>query len=159
MFPITYRRGSGAHLDVGGARGAAIRRGLSDQLGLVVEEVEPFGLAGSAGSIPLRITVTVFGPALHSRAGLCAGRGQFSVQEISEGFAAARGLALPSQLRRMLRAQGRDLHAEFIRLLPSPPQPVSIQRWTMRRVGLMAGTAFLAFVLASMFLSAGRWRW
>jgi hypothetical protein len=33
---------------------------------------------------------------------------QFSVEEITEGFAAARGLALPSQLRRMLRAQGRD---------------------------------------------------
>ncbi|MDF2739325.1 MAG: rane protein of unknown function, putative kinase domain, partial [Actinomycetia bacterium] len=32
---------------------------------------------------------------------------QFSVEEITEGFAAARGLALPSQLRRMLRAQGR----------------------------------------------------
>jgi len=54
---------------------------------------------------------------------------QFSVEEITEGFAAARGLALPSQLRRMLRTQGRDLHAEFIRLLPTPPQPVSIQRW------------------------------
>ncbi len=27
IFPITYRGGSGAHLDVGGARGAAIRRG------------------------------------------------------------------------------------------------------------------------------------
>jgi tRNA A-37 threonylcarbamoyl transferase component Bud32 len=79
--------------------------------------------------------------------------GQFSVEEITEGFAAARGLALPSQLRRMLRAQGRDLHAEFLRLLPSPPQPVSIQRWTPRRVGLMAGTAFLVFVLAAMFLS------
>ena len=45
---------------------------------------------------------------------------QFSVQEITEGFAAARGLALPSQLRRMLRDQGRDLHAEFVRLLPDP---------------------------------------
>jgi hypothetical protein len=30
---------------------------LQDQLGLVVAEVEPFGLAGSAGSTPLRITV------------------------------------------------------------------------------------------------------
>jgi hypothetical protein len=40
-----------------------------------------------------------------------------------------------------------------VRLLPSPPQPVSIQRWTMRRVGLMAGTAFLAVVLVAMFLS------
>jgi membrane-associated phospholipid phosphatase len=57
VFPITYRRGSSAHLDVGGARGQAIRRALADQLGLVVAEVEPFGLAGSAGSTPLRIKV------------------------------------------------------------------------------------------------------
>src|SRR5215217_976294 len=58
VFPISYRRGRAAHLDVGGARGQAIRRALHDQLGLVVAEVEPFGLAGSAGSTPLRITVT-----------------------------------------------------------------------------------------------------
>jgi hypothetical protein len=63
---------------------------------------------------------------------------RFSVEEITEGFAAARGLALPSQLRRMLRDQGRDLHAEFVGLLPAPPQPVSIQRWSLRRVGLLA---------------------
>ena len=50
-------------------------------------------------------------------------RQEFSVEEITEGFAAARGLALPSQLRRMMRAQGRDLHAEFVRLLPRPPRP------------------------------------
>jgi hypothetical protein len=42
---------------VGGERGVAIRRGLQDQLGLVVEDVKPVGLAGSAGSTPLRITV------------------------------------------------------------------------------------------------------
>jgi membrane-associated phospholipid phosphatase len=57
VFPVAYRRGRAAHLDVGGARGAAIRQGLEDQLGLAVEEVKPFGLAGSAGSTPLRITV------------------------------------------------------------------------------------------------------
>jgi hypothetical protein len=68
---------------------------------------------------------------------------QFSVKEITEGFAAARGLALPSQLRRMLRAQGRDLHAEFIRLLPAPPQPIPIQRWSWRRVGLLAAVGLL----------------
>jgi hypothetical protein len=72
----------------------------------------------------------------------------FSVEEITEGFAAARGLALPSQLRRMLRAQGRDLHAEFVRLLPTPPQPVSIQRWSARRVGLWA------LILALVVLAA-----
>jgi membrane-associated phospholipid phosphatase len=57
VFPISYRRGRAAHLDVGGARGAAIRQALQDQLGLVVEEVTPFGLAGSGGSTPLRITI------------------------------------------------------------------------------------------------------
>jgi membrane-associated phospholipid phosphatase len=57
VFPISYRRGRSAHLDIGGARGAAIRHGLKDQLDLAVEDLEPFGLAGSAGSTPLRITV------------------------------------------------------------------------------------------------------
>jgi membrane-associated phospholipid phosphatase len=57
VAPITYRRGRAAHLDVGGARGQAIRRALADQLGLIVEDVQPFGLSGSAGSTPLRITV------------------------------------------------------------------------------------------------------
>jgi PAP2 superfamily protein len=57
VFPVAYRRGRGAHLDVSGPRGVAIRRGLEDQLGLDVTEVKPFGLSGSAGSTPLRITV------------------------------------------------------------------------------------------------------
>jgi tRNA A-37 threonylcarbamoyl transferase component Bud32/membrane-associated phospholipid phosphatase len=57
VFPVAYRRGRSAHLDVTGARGQAIRRGLQDQLGLVATEVKPFGLSGSAGSTPLRITV------------------------------------------------------------------------------------------------------
>jgi membrane-associated phospholipid phosphatase/tRNA A-37 threonylcarbamoyl transferase component Bud32 len=57
VFPVSYRRGRSAHLDVTGARGLAIRRALQDQLGLAVEEVRPFGLGGSAGSTPLRITV------------------------------------------------------------------------------------------------------
>jgi hypothetical protein len=47
----------------------------------------------------------------------------------------------------MLKAQGRDLHAEFVRLLPSPPQPVSIQRWSLRRVGLMVAVVLLVALL------------
>jgi hypothetical protein len=78
---------------------------------------------------------------------------RFSVEEITEGFAAARGLALPSQLRHLLRAQGRDLHAEFIGLLPSPPQPVSIQRWSMRRFGLLGAAAVLVFLLVGFVVS------
>ena len=73
----------------------------------------------------------------------------FTVEEITEGFAAARGLALPSQLRHMLRAQGRNLHAEFVRLMPSPPQPIRVQRWSARRVGLWALILALV-VLAAM---------
>jgi tRNA A-37 threonylcarbamoyl transferase component Bud32/membrane-associated phospholipid phosphatase len=304
-YPVAYRRGRSAHLDVGGARGEAIRRALEDQLGLIVEEVKPFGLAGSAGSTPLRITIKgapprqLFGKlyaqshlrsdrwyklgrellygrledekpfntvrrlvqqedyALHKlhAAGLPSpapfgfveltpereyllvteffdgavelGEAQvdqgviddglgiirrlwdaglahrdikpanllvrdghlllidvafvearpspwrqavdlanmmlclalrsspeqvyrralqyFTVQEITEGFAAAHGLALPSQLRHLLRAQGRNLHAEFIRLLPRPPRPIRVQRWSVRRVGLWA--AILAVVV------------
>src|SRR6266540_1875530 len=273
-FPVTYRRGRSAHLDVTGARGVAIRRGLEDQLGLVVEEVKPFGLEGSGGSTPLRIKLEGTPPRylfakLYARGHLRADRWyklgrellygrledekpfntvrrlvqqedyalrvmrdaglpsptpqgfveltpdreyllvteffdgarelgetkaevdeqviddafaelrptpwrqavdlanmmlclalrssaeqvyrralrQFTVEEITEGFAAARGLALPSQLRRMLRSQGRDLHAEFVRLLPTPPQPIRIQRWSLRRLGLLALVAvLLAFV-------------
>ena len=304
-YPVTYRRGRSAHLDVGGARGQAIQRALEDQLGLIVEEVKPFGLAGSAGSTPLRIKVKgdpprqLFGKlyaqshlrsdrwyklgrellygrledekpfhtvrrlvqqedyslhklhlaglpspapfgfveltpereyllvaeffqgavelgevevdqgviddglsiirrlwdaglahrdikpanllvrddhlllidvafvearpspwrqavdlanmmlclALRSSPELVYRRAlqYFTVEEITEGFAAARGLALPSQLRHLLRAQGRNLHAEFIRLLPSPPRPIRVQRWSARRVGLWA--AILALVV------------
>ncbi len=313
VFPVSYRRGRTAHLDVSGARGLAIRQALHDQLGLVVDDVQPFGLAGSAGSTPLRIKVkgdpgtTLFGK-LYARSHLRADRGyklgrellygrledekpfntvrrlvqqedyalqklylaglptprpygvveltpereyllvseffagavelgeaevddqviddglgiirklwdaglahrdikpanllvrdgrlllidvaftevrptpwrqavdlanmmlclalrsspeqvygrarrQFSAEEISEGFAAARGLALPSQLRRMLREQGRDLHAEFLRLLPERPRPIRIQRWSARRVGLLLLVVPLAALLAWGFQS------
>jgi tRNA A-37 threonylcarbamoyl transferase component Bud32 len=85
----------------------------------------------------------------------------FTVEEITEAFAplslagagrsplATLGLALPSQLRGMLRAQGRDLYAEFVRLLPSPPRPIRMQRWSARRVGLWAAILAL-LVLAAL---------
>jgi tRNA A-37 threonylcarbamoyl transferase component Bud32/membrane-associated phospholipid phosphatase len=57
VFPVTYRRGRSAHLDVGGRRGDAIRRALKEQLGISVVDVQPFGLAGSGGSTPLRLEV------------------------------------------------------------------------------------------------------
>jgi tRNA A-37 threonylcarbamoyl transferase component Bud32/membrane-associated phospholipid phosphatase len=309
VFPVTYGRGRTAHLDVGGSRGQAIRRALEDQLGLVAAGVEPFGLAGSAGSTPLRITLkgdpgaALFGK-LYARSHLRSDRWyklgrellygrledekpfhtvrrlvqqedyalrvvrdgglpspapygfveltpdreyllvteffdgatelgeaeaevgdqiidgglkiirklwdaglahrdikpanllvrngqlllidvafvearpspwrqavdlanmmlclalrssaeqvyqralrQFSVEEITEGFAAARGLALPSQLRRMLREKGRDLHGEFLQLLPRRPRPIRIQRWSARRAGLLALIVALAALL------------
>src|SRR6185503_7448291 len=80
---------------------------------------------------------------------------QFSVEEITEGFAAARGLALPSQLRRMMRAQGRNLHADFVRLLPRAPRLISIQRWSVRRLLLLGATA-VVLVLAYEVVVGGR---
>ena len=77
---------------------------------------------------------------------------EFSVQEVSEAFAATRGLTMPSQLRRMLRAQGRDLHGEFLRLLPERPRPIAIQRFTPRRIGLTL--AVLIGGLAVAYLAA-----
>jgi membrane-associated phospholipid phosphatase/tRNA A-37 threonylcarbamoyl transferase component Bud32 len=323
LFPVAYRRGRSAHLDIGGARGAAIRRALSEQVGLVVQDVKPFGLSGSAGSTPLRITVAgadaeepkqLFGKlyaqghlradrwyklgrellygrledekpfnsvrrlvqqedyalSLMQRAGLPSptpygfveltpereyllvteffagavelgeaqvddgviddglavvrklwdaglahrdikpanllvrdGRlllidvafaearpspwrqavdlqnmmmclalrsspervyqralRQFTVEEITEALARftlpggirppwfALGLALPSQLRHMLRAETRDPYPEFVKLLPSPPQTIPIQRWSARRVGLWAAIVGLLVLVA-----------
>jgi tRNA A-37 threonylcarbamoyl transferase component Bud32/membrane-associated phospholipid phosphatase len=311
VFPVSYRRGRTAHLDVGGARGQAIRRALADQLGLVVEEVKPFGLAGSAGSTPLRITVkgdppTVLFGKLYARSHLRSDRwyklgrellygrledekafntvgrlvqqedyalrllrdaglptpapygvveltpereyllvteffagatelGEaeadeqviddglgiirrlwdaglahrdikpanllvrhgrmvlidvafvqahpspwrqavdlanmmlclalrsdpelvyeralrlFTVAEITEAFAATRGLTMPSQLRNLMREKGRDLHAEFLELLPERPRPIAIQRWSIRRIGL----AVLTLLFAAVILNIG----
>ena len=58
VFPVTLQRGgNAAHLDLGGERGEAIVRAMRDQLGLTVTNVEPFGLEGSGGSSPLRMTL------------------------------------------------------------------------------------------------------
>ena len=56
-FPVTYRRGKTAHLDVTGARGDAIRQAVQEQLGLTVLEIKPIGLEASGGSTPLRLRV------------------------------------------------------------------------------------------------------
>lgn len=57
VFPVNYRRGRRAHLDVRGRRGEAIRAALDQQLGLDVVSLGPFALEGSAGSTPLRLQV------------------------------------------------------------------------------------------------------
>ena len=57
VFPVTYQRGKSAHLDVGGRRGEAIEKAVADQVGEHVVEVEPIGLEGSGGSMPIRLTI------------------------------------------------------------------------------------------------------
>jgi membrane-associated phospholipid phosphatase/tRNA A-37 threonylcarbamoyl transferase component Bud32 len=313
VFPVTYRRGQTAHLDVGGRRGQAIHRALEDQLGIQVVELKPFGLSGSAGSTPLRVCAKgdpnsylfaklyagshlrsdrwyklgrtllygrledekpyntvrrlvqqedyalrlMYGAGVRSPepfgvveitpereyivvteffgnakeigelervdeviiddglriirrlwdaglahrdvkpANLLVREGrvhmidvffaevrpspwrqavdlanmmlvlatrssaqrvyeraklQFRDDEIAEAFAATRGITMPSQLRRMMREQGRDLHAEFLRLLPERPAPIAVQHWSVRRIGLMIGVALLALFIVMMVI-------
>ena len=73
----------------------------------------------------------------------------FSEDEIAEAFAATRGLTMPSQLRRMLRSEGRDLHREFTELLPRPVHPIAIQHWSVRRVALLLAVLATAALLVS----------
>jgi len=82
-------------------------------------------------------------------------RRQFSDEEIAEAFAATRGLTMPSQLRRLLRQQGKDLHGDFLKLLPYRLPPIRIQRWTWRRVvltiaALFGGILGIALILGNL---------
>ena len=76
----------------------------------------------------------------------------FSEDEIAEAFAAARGVASPTQLRNNLKQDGRDLLAEFRRMAPEREQ-VSIQRWSLRRVLLTIGVLFAAFLAMGLVVS------
>ena len=61
-------------------------------------------------------------------------------------------MTLPSQLRRELKAEPRDLIGEF-RALGPPRRPMRIQRWSPRRLGLTA--IVLAVVVAGLVLGVG----
>ena len=77
VVPVVYRRGRAAHLDVGGRRGEAITQALTHQLGLDVSSITPFGLGGSAGSTPLKLTVRPEAPVTGAADG--DGRGRETV--------------------------------------------------------------------------------
>ena len=66
----------------------------------------------------------------------------FTPDEIAEAFAAARGIASPTQLRTAMKQDGRDLVAQFRALAPAR-RPVSLQRWGPRRVLMALGLAAL----------------
>ena len=62
----------------------------------------------------------------------------FTPDEIAEAFAATRGIASPTQLRSVIKQDGRDLVSEFRALAPER-RPISVQRWSVRRVVYAAG--------------------
>jgi hypothetical protein len=73
--------------------------------------------------------------------------GSFTPDEIGEAFASAQGMAIPTELQRYLKEDDRQLIARFKELVP-PYRNISIQRWSVRRIGLIAGVLLAAIVVA-----------
>jgi len=78
----------------------------------------------------------------------------FTPDDVAEAFAAAQGMAIPTELQRYLKEDPRDLIAEFRALAPARP-PISIQRWSSRRIGLtvavLGGTLVLTIWSLEVF--------
>jgi tRNA A-37 threonylcarbamoyl transferase component Bud32/membrane-associated phospholipid phosphatase len=64
----------------------------------------------------------------------------FTETDIAEACAATRGATMPAELRVSLRNADRDLLAVHRSLVPHR-EPIRIQRWTLRRVGALLGSA------------------
>jgi hypothetical protein len=56
----------------------------------------------------------------------------FTPAELSEAFAATRGVASPNQLRAFIKRDRRDLLGAFRALAP-PREPIALQRWSIKR--------------------------
>ena len=82
----------------------------------------------------------------------------FTPDELSEAFAATRGVASPTQLRAFMKRDPRDLLGEFRALAP-PREPIALQRWSVRRVGLalatFGGLALAAAIGVQLFIPSG----
>jgi hypothetical protein len=61
----------------------------------------------------------------------------FTPEELSEAFAATRGVASPTQLRAFMKKDPRDLLGEFRALAPQRPR-IALQRWSIQRIALAA---------------------
>jgi tRNA A-37 threonylcarbamoyl transferase component Bud32 len=73
----------------------------------------------------------------------------FAADDVAEAFAACRSITIPSQLRSLIRADGRDLTECFRRLAPAR-RPVPVQLWDIRRAAVTAG--LIAALGAAVFL-------
>jgi membrane-associated phospholipid phosphatase len=77
----------------------------------------------------------------------------FTPDDIGEGFAATRGMAIPTELQQHLKADHRDLIGWFKELAPPHPE-ISIQRWSFRRVALTVVTVAGVVLTAVLAVSA-----
>jgi len=77
----------------------------------------------------------------------------FTPEEIAEGFAAVQGMAIPTELQTKLQADPRPLLERFRELAPPHP-PISIQRWSLQRLGTIAAAVIGLLVLVAMFVDS-----
>jgi tRNA A-37 threonylcarbamoyl transferase component Bud32 len=79
----------------------------------------------------------------------------FSEQELGEAVAAGQGVTIPTQSRSMMaslrKERGVDVLTEFRELAPYH-EPISIQRWSPRRLVLAAGALLGIALLLSMII-------
>jgi membrane-associated phospholipid phosphatase/tRNA A-37 threonylcarbamoyl transferase component Bud32 len=75
----------------------------------------------------------------------------FEPNEIGEAFGAARGPAIPRQLREKLKECDEDLVETFRRLAPEH-EPIAIQRWSVRRIVLTIRTVAIGLALLALLL-------
>ncbi len=95
----------------------------------------PWRQAVDLGNMMLVLAVRTDAPRVYERA-----LAKFTPDDVAEAFAATRGVASPTQLRSMMRQDGRNLVDEFRALAP-PRRRIAVQRWSFRRVGLAVGLA------------------
>jgi hypothetical protein len=79
----------------------------------------------------------------------------FTPDEIAEAFASAVGLAIPTQVQQRLKEDPRPIQQRFKELAPAR-EPVSIQRWSFRRIVLAAAAVVSVVVLAAMLVDSVR---
>ena len=113
-------------------------------VGLVQGRPSPWRQAVDLGNMMLVLAVRTDPETVHRRA-----LRYFTPDELSEAFAATRGMASPTQLRAFIKRDPRDLQAAFRALAP-PRTPIVLQRWSIRRVGL-AAAMLGAIVIAVLF--------
>jgi len=76
---------------------------------------------------------------------------RFTPEDVAEAFASAQGMAIPTELQRYLKEDPRDLIGAFRQMAPSRP-PISIQRWSARRIGLTLAVVGGSLVLVAWSL-------
>jgi membrane-associated phospholipid phosphatase/tRNA A-37 threonylcarbamoyl transferase component Bud32 len=110
----------------------------------------PWRQAVDLGNMMLTLALRTDAERVYERA-----RTFFSEDELAEAFAATRGVASPTQVRSQLKADGRGLLTEFRSLAPER-KPIAVQRWSLRRIGIIVGLLLALTLVVLVILD--NWR-